>query len=75
MRILVVEDEVVLAEGIRRGLEVEGFATDVAHDGIDGLSMALELAYDVIVLDIILPGLNGFRVCAALWTPRCGHRS
>ena len=74
MRVLVVEDEIALAEGIRRGLEAEGFATDVAHDGTDGLSMALEHAYDAIVLDIMLPGLNGFRVCAAIrqaevWTP------
>ena len=74
MRVLVVEDEGALAEGIRRGLEVEGFATDVAHDGTDGLSMALEHAYDAIVLDIMLPGLNGYRVCAELraadvWTP------
>jgi two-component system, OmpR family, response regulator len=74
MRVLVVEDEVALAEGIRRGLEAEGFATDVAHDGTDGLAMALEHDYDAIVLDIMLPGLNGYRVCAAIreaevWTP------
>jgi two-component system, OmpR family, response regulator len=74
MRVLVVEDEVALAEGIRRGLEAEGFATDVAHDGTDGLSMALEHDYDAIVLDIMLPGLNGYKVCAAIreskvWTP------
>jgi DNA-binding response OmpR family regulator len=74
MRVLVVEDEVALAEGIRRGLEAEGFATDVAHDGTDGLTMALEHDYDAIVLDIMLPGLNGYRVCAAIreaevWTP------
>ena len=74
MRVLVVEDEVALAEGIRRGLEAEGFAADVAHDGTDGLSMALEHDYDAIVLDIMLPGLNGYKVCAAIresevWTP------
>lgn len=74
MRVLVVEDERSLAEGLRRGLEAEGFATDVAHDGIDGLHMARERAYDAIVLDIMLPGMNGYRVCGALreadvWTP------
>ncbi len=74
MRVLIVEDEVSLAAGIRRGLEAEGFAVDVAHDGLDGLWWAREHAYDVIVLDIMLPGLNGFRVCRTLrdegdWTP------
>ena len=74
MRVLIVEDEVSLAAGIRRGLEAEGFNVDVAHDGIDGLWWAREHAYDVIVLDIMLPGLNGFRVCRTLrdeddWTP------
>ena len=74
MRVLVVEDERSLAEGLRTGLEAEGFAVDVAHDGIDGLCMAREHAYDAIVLDIMLPGMNGFQVCATLreadvWTP------
>jgi two-component system OmpR family response regulator len=74
MRVLVVEDERTLADGLRRGLEAEGFAADVAHDGIDGLHLALEHAYDAIVLDLMLPGMNGFQVCAALrdagvWTP------
>jgi len=74
MRVLVVEDEPGLAEGLRKGLEAEGFATDVALDGTDGLWMARERAYDAIVLDIMLPGINGYRVCAMLreegiWTP------
>src|SRR6188472_1887538 len=74
MRVLVVEDEAVLAEGVRRGLEAEGFATDVAANGVDGLWMATEHPYDAIVLDILLPGMNGYRVCAELraagvWTP------
>ena len=74
MRVLVVEDEERLAEGLRRGLEAEGFATDVATNGTDGLWMARENPYDAIVLDILLPGLNGYRVCATLrdegdWTP------
>jgi DNA-binding response OmpR family regulator len=74
MRVLVVEDEKQLAAGLRDGLEAEGFAVDLAHDGTDGLWMARERPYDVIVLDIMLPGMNGFRLCAALreegiWTP------
>jgi DNA-binding response OmpR family regulator len=74
MRVLVVEDEAALAEGVRRGLEAEGFATDVAANGVDGLWMAREHAYDAIVLDILLPGMNGYKVCARLraagvWTP------
>ncbi len=74
MRVLVVEDEENLAEGLRNGLEAEGFATDVATNGTDGLWMAREHPYDAIVLDILLPGMNGYRVCATLreegnWTP------
>lgn len=74
MRVLVVEDEERLAAGIRAGLEAEGFAVDVAHTGTDGLWLAREEPYDVIILDIMLPGMNGFRVCASLredkvWTP------
>ncbi len=74
MRVLVVEDEKRLAAGLRRGLEAEGFAVDVALNGTDGLWMAKENPYDAIILDIMLPGLNGYRVCADLreagnWTP------
>ncbi len=74
MRILVVDDEVRLADGLRRGLEAEGFAVDVAHDGVDGLWFATENPYDVIVLDLMMPGLSGWKVVTALrerqvWTP------
>jgi len=74
VRVLVVEDEVELADGIRRGLEAEGWAVDVAHDGIDGLWRATEHDYGAIVLDLMLPGKNGLQVCAELraagrWTP------
>ena len=74
MRVLLVEDEVRLAGTVRRGLEAEGFAVDVAHDGTDGLWRAREGTYDAIVLDIMLPGLNGYQICSALreasdWTP------
>ncbi|MCA9824386.1 MAG: response regulator transcription factor [Dehalococcoidia bacterium] len=73
-RILVVEDEKRLAAAIKRGLESEGFAVDIALDGDDGEWMALETPYDAIVLDIMLPGQSGFDVCAKLrqagnWTP------
>jgi len=74
MRILVVEDEKRVAAAVRRGLEAEGFAVDVALTGTDGQWLAEENAYDVIVLDIMLPGINGYRLCANLrergdWTP------
>ena len=74
MRILVVEDEKRLAAGLRNGLEAEGFAVDVVGDGTDGLWMAREHPFDAIVLDIMLPGTNGYRICATLreegnWTP------
>ena len=74
MRALVVEDEQRLAAGLRNGLEAEGFAVDVALDGTDGLWMAREHPYDAIVLDIMLPGVNGYRICETLrregiWTP------
>jgi DNA-binding response OmpR family regulator len=70
----VVEDEKRLAAGLKKGLEAEGFATDVALNGTDGLWMAREHPYGAIVLDIMLPGINGFKVCATLreegvWTP------
>lgn len=74
MRVLVVDDEVRLADGVRRGLEAEGIAVDVAHTGVDGLWRAQESPYDVIVLDVMMPGMNGYAVCKALraeenWTP------
>jgi DNA-binding response OmpR family regulator len=74
MRVLLVEDEKRLTDLLKGGLTGEGFAVDVAHDGRDGLWMATENAYDVIVLDVMLPRLNGYTVCARLrdaqnWTP------
>jgi two-component system OmpR family response regulator len=74
VRVLVVEDEVTLAASLQRGLEADGFAVDVAHDGVDGLWRAQEVAYDAIVLDLMLPEMNGFQVCrrlreAEVWTP------
>ncbi|MGW1887055.1 response regulator transcription factor [Streptomyces sp. NPDC001970] len=74
MRILVVEDDWRMAELLRRGLAGEGYAVDLAHDGRQGLELALENDYDALVLDVMLPHLNGFRLCArlreaGLWTP------
>ena len=74
MRILVVEDDKHLASAVKRGLEAEGFAVDVAFDGTDGRWLATENAYDAMVLDIMLPGTNGYDLCAELrrsgnWTP------
>ena len=74
MRVLVVDDEVRLADAVRRGLAAEGFTVDVVHDGVEGLWSASERAYDVIVLDLMLPKLNGYRVVEQLrargvWTP------
>jgi DNA-binding response OmpR family regulator len=73
-RVLVVEDEKRVATAIKRGLEAEGFAVDVVLDGDTGLWMARENSYDVIVLDVMLPGSNGYQVCGTLreegnWTP------
>ena len=74
MHVLVIEDEVALAEGIARGLSAEGFDVDVLHDGREGFETAKSGHFDLIVLDIMLPGMNGYRVCRALrdaevWTP------
>ena len=66
MKILVIEDEIKLAEYLRKGLTEEGFVVDVAHNGIDGLHLAVEASYDVIILDRMLPGIDGLGVLAVL---------
>ncbi|MBL8745026.1 MAG: response regulator transcription factor [Phycisphaerae bacterium] len=66
MRILVIEDNPKLAEGIRKGLEVEGYATDIAVTAHDGESMAAGGVYDVIILDLMLPDQDGMTVCRNL---------
>ena len=73
-KLLLVEDDKKIATAVKRGLEAEGFAVEVSFDGDDGFWRASEGAYDLIVLDILLPGRNGFRVCGDLrelgiWTP------
>ncbi|GAB3147377.1 response regulator transcription factor [Microbispora hainanensis] len=74
MRVLVVEDERRMAAALRRGLQAEGFAVDLAHDGNEGLHLARVGDYDVVVLDIMLPGMSGYNVCKQLraeenWVP------
>ncbi len=66
MRVLIVEDEPSMANSLRSGLESEGYIVDVAHDGIDGLWRATEFSYDAMVLDLMLPGMNGFVVARQL---------
>jgi two-component system, OmpR family, response regulator len=74
VRVLVVDDEVRMAEAVARGLRAEGFLVDLSHDGVDGLYRASAEPYDAVVLDILLPGLSGYRVVEALrarenWVP------
>jgi len=74
VRVLLVEDETRLAETVRRGLVAEGFVVEVEHDGTDGLATAATGDFDVVVLDIMLPGLSGYQVLRELrarqvWTP------
>jgi two-component system, OmpR family, response regulator len=74
MRTLLVEDHVKLAAALRRGLRTEGVVADVARTGSDALWMAQAVPYDAVVLDVMLPGLDGFEVCRRLraqgvWVP------
>ena len=74
MRILVVEDDKLVARAVRRGLEAEGYAVDVALDGADGEWLAAENEYDALILDVMLPKLPGDELCsrrreAGDWTP------
>jgi two-component system OmpR family response regulator len=74
VKILLVEDDKKIATMVKRGLEAEGFTVETALDGTGGLWLATEGRYDLIVLDIMLPGRNGYQVCADLreqgdWTP------
>lgn len=71
---LLVEDEVGLADAIVRGLAAEGFEVDAVHDGLEGLWRAREHRYAAVILDIMLPGMNGYQICRTLraegvWTP------
>lgn len=74
MKLLLIEDDRKIATAVKRGLEAEGFTVEVVADGIDGMWQASEGVYDLIVLDVMLPGRNGYEICADLrdkgnWTP------
>jgi len=74
MKILLVEDDKKIATIVKRGLEAESFTVEVAFNGTDGLWLATEGTFDMIILDIMLPGRNGYQICADLreagdWTP------
>ena len=66
MRILVIEDETKLADYLKKGLSEQSHVVDLARDGVNGLHLALEGAYDLIVLDVMLPGVDGFGILAAV---------
>ncbi len=74
MKLLLIEDDTTIAMAVKRGLEGEGFTVEVAVDGVDGLWMATEGSYDALIVDLMLPGKNGFTICRELreqqnWTP------
>jgi two-component system OmpR family response regulator len=74
VKVLLIEDDKKIATIVKRGLEAEGFTVEVTFNGKDGLWLAQEGSYDLIILDIMLPGRNGYQVCADLresgdWTP------
>lgn len=74
MKLLLIEDDKKIADAVKRGLEGEGFTVDVAFDGTDGLWQAREGSYDALIVDLMLPGVNGFKICSQLreennWTP------
>jgi DNA-binding response OmpR family regulator len=72
VRLLIVEDERELAESLRRGLIAEGYSVDVAYDGSAGLEYAMAEGYQAVILDLMLPRMNGFQVCARLRESRVG---
>jgi DNA-binding response OmpR family regulator len=74
VKVLMVEDDRKIASAVRRGLEAEGLTVELADDGLEGRWMAIEGGYDLVILDLMLPGRNGFQVCADLraagvWIP------
>ena len=74
MKVLMVEDDRKIASAVRRGLQAEGFTVEIAADGLEGSWRAIEGGYDLVILDLMLPGRNGFQVCADLraagvWIP------
>jgi DNA-binding response OmpR family regulator len=74
MKLLLIEDDERIATALTRGLEGEGFSVDAVTDGTDGLHQAMEGTYDALIVDLMLPGTNGFKICDSLrqaddWTP------
>ena len=63
MRILVVEDEIKLANAVRRALQLQKYAVDIAYDGQSGLDLAVGESFDLIILDVMLPGIDGMEIC------------
>ncbi|MFT7649054.1 MAG: two-component system OmpR family response regulator [Candidatus Poriferisodalaceae bacterium] len=71
MRLLVVEDNAAMADALQRGLIAEGFTVDVASSGVDGLWRAREFVYGALILDIMLPGVNGYEISRTLRSDGC----
>ena len=69
-KILIVEDEVAIADLEKDYLELSGFDVEVANDGLIGLQKALEEDYNLVILDLMLPGIDGFEICRLLWCRR-----
>lgn len=74
VKLLLIEDDKKIATAIKRGLEGEGFTVEVSYDGTDGLWRATEGSFDALIVDLMLPGTNGFKICSTLrkaddWTP------
>jgi two-component system OmpR family response regulator len=74
MKVLIVEDDARIAGAVKRGLDAEGFSVEVSFDGDDGLWRATEHHYDLLIVDLMLPGRDGFEICQELreqgnWTP------
>ena len=74
MKVLVVEDDARIASAVKRGLDAEGFSVQVSFNGEDGLWRANEQHYDLLIVDLMLPGHDGFEICRVLreqgnWTP------
>src|SRR5271170_6775685 len=70
MKVLLVEDEIGIANMIRRGLEGAGYSVDTAADGVTGLSMARQNLYGLVILDLMLPGRDGWSICRELRAER-----
>ena len=75
MKILIVEDEKLLADSLRAMLEGKGFAVEAVYDGETGAEYAETGVYDLLILDVMMPGLDGYQVARQVWPGAAGHRS